>query len=78
MKNLAVLLVSLAFSANGLAQSPAQEPVQLAQAGGAAQGAALPTTTTSAASATVAVIAAAAAGVAAVIGYNSTTSAHNH
>ena len=80
MKKLAVLLVLLAFAADGLAQAPgpAQEPVQVAQAGGAAQGAAVPAASTGATSAVVAVVAAAAAGVAAVVGYNSTTSASHH
>jgi hypothetical protein len=82
VKKLAVLLVLLAFAADGLAQvptpGPAQAPVQVAQAGGAAEGATVPAASTGAASTTVAIIAVAAAGVAAVVGYNSTTSASHH
>ena len=82
MKKLAVLLALLVFAAQGFAQTPeagpAQGPVQLAQAGSAASGASPPATSAGATSAVVAVIAAAAAGVAAVVGYNSTTTSHNH
>jgi hypothetical protein len=76
VKNLAILLVSLTFAADGFAQTPAQAPVQVAQAGGAAQGAALPATSTGATSTIAAVVAVGVAGVAAVTAYSSTTSSH--
>lgn len=87
MKKLAVLLVSLAFAADALAQTPApdtaQGPVQVAQAGGsaggAAQGATLPAASTGGGTAgIVAVIAAGVAAIASVTAYSSTTSASNH
>ena len=76
MKTFPVLvsLVSLVFATNGLAQTPAQRPIQLAQAGGASQGA-LPKASTGAASTVTAVVAVAVAGVAAVATSNSTTTA---
>lgn len=79
MKKLAVLLVLLAFAADGLAQAPgpAQQPVQVAQAGGAAEGATAPAASTGGTAPLLAVIVAIAAGVAAVVGYNNTTSS-NH
>lgn len=85
MKKLMVLLVSVAFAADALAQGPApdaaQGPVQLAQAGGsaggAAQGATLPAASTGATSTIVAVVAAGAAAIASVVAYNSTSSS-NH
>ena len=81
MKNLSVLLVSLAFAANGLAQTPgsAEGPVQVAQAGGAAGGAAqgaAPAASTGATAGVAAVIAAGIAAVAAVTAYSSTSSNH--
>jgi hypothetical protein len=84
VKKLAVLLVSLAFAANALAQAPApdtaQGPVQVAQAGGAAQGATVPAASTGGGTAGVlAVIAAGIAAIAAVTAYSSTESApSNH
>lgn len=88
MKKLPVFVVSLAFAANGLAQTqgpvPAENPVQMAQAqaeaapGGASQGAA-PATSSGGTAGVLAVIAAAVAAVAAVTAYSSTTStATNH
>jgi hypothetical protein len=86
VKNLAILLASLAFAADALAQAPApdaaQAPVQLAQAngsaGGAAQGAPLPMASTGGGTAGIlAVIAAGVAAVASVTSYSSTTAA-NH
>lgn len=81
MKNLAILLVSLAFAGEGFAQTPvpgAASPVQMAQAGGAAQGATLPASATGATSTMAAVIAVGVAGVAAVTAYSSTTTSTNH
>ncbi len=82
MKNLAVLLVSLAFAADALAQTPApdtaQGPVQVAQAGGAAQGAAVPAASTGAGgtATAVAIVAAGVAAIASVTAYNTTSSNH--
>ena len=80
MKNLVVLCIFLAFAADGLAQTPAQDraPIQIAQAGGpaggAASGATVPAATTGATSSVAAVIAAGFAAVAALTAYSSTTS----
>ncbi len=76
MKNLAVLLVSLFFAIESLAQTPqgpAPAPLQVAQAGGASSGAIVPPATTGATSTIAAVVALGVAGVAAAVGYNSTT-----
>jgi hypothetical protein len=81
VKNLAILLVFLAFATDGFAQTPepARAPVQIAQAaGGAAQGAAPPAATTGATSTVAAAIAIGVAGVAAVTSYNSTGTSSNH
>jgi hypothetical protein len=84
VKKLAVLLVSLAFAAGALAQTPApdtaQAPVKVAQAegsaGGAAQGAAVPAASTGGGTAgIVAIIAVGVAAIASVTAYSSTTSA---
>ena len=82
VKTLPVLLVSLAFAVDSLAQTPAagpkQAPVQLAQApGGAAQGAGVPSTLSVIASTAVAVVAVGIAAAASVATYNTTT-ASNH
>jgi len=77
LKNLAVLVVSLFFAVEGLAQTPApgpaRAPLQVAQAGGASSGAIVPPATTGATSTVAAVVALGVAGVAAAVGYNSTT-----
>lgn len=78
MKTLPVLLVSLAFAVDGLAQTPAegskQAPMQLAQAaGGAAQGVGAPSTLSVVASTAVAVVAVGIAAAASVATYNTTT-----
>lgn len=80
MKKLAVLLVSLAFAADALAQTPAPQggPVQVAQAGGAAQGASVPPASGGTASAVAAMVAVGVAAVAAVTAYSSTSSSTNH
>ena len=83
MKKLAFLLVSLAFAADALAQTPAPDraqggPVQVAQAGGAAQGASLPPASGGTASGVAAMVAVGVAAIAAVTAYSSTSSASNH
>ena len=84
MKNLVVLCIFLAFAADGLAQTPAQNraPIQMAQAGGpaggASSGATVPPATTGATSGVAAVIATGFAAVAALTAYGSTTSAASH
>jgi len=74
VKTSTALLVSLAFANGALAQTPApdREPIQLAQAGGAARGAGLPAARGGATSAVIAVIAIAVAGAAAAATNNST------
>jgi len=80
VRALTALLVSLAFVNDAFAQAPAPagNPVQLAQAGGAAQGAGLPPATTGAGSSVAAVVALAIAGIAATAGYQSTVSTPSH
>jgi hypothetical protein len=78
VKTIPVLLVSLAFAVDGLAQAPGagpkQAPVQLAQAaGGASQGAGAPSTLSVVASTAVAVVAVGIAAAASVATYNTTT-----
>jgi hypothetical protein len=72
-----VSLVSLVFAVDGLAQTPAQGPIQLAQAGGASQGA-LPAASSGAGATVVSVVAAGVAAVAAVATSNTTTTAATH
>jgi Zn-dependent protease len=76
VKNLAVFLALIGFAASAAAQTPAQEPVQIAQAGGAAQGASLPPASGGTTSAVIAVVAVGVAAVASVVSYNSTSSNH--
>lgn len=82
MKTLPVFvsLVSLAFAVDGFAQTPAQGPIQLAQAaGGASPGAGAPAAAGSGVTSTIAaVVAIGVAGVVGVATSNTTTSASNH
>jgi len=70
-----LVLVSLVFAVDGLAQAPAQAPMQMAQAAGGASQGAVPTGSSGVASTVAAVVAAAAAAAAAVATYNTTTAA---
>ena len=74
MKTLPVLFALLAFAVDGLAQTPYQPPMQVAQApGGAAQGATTPSMLSVVASTAVAVVAVGIAAAASVATYNTTT-----
>jgi hypothetical protein len=76
-----LVFVSLVFAVDGLAQTPAEGPIQMAQAaGGASQGASLAGPKSGVASTMVAVVAAGVAAVAAVASSNSTgnATAANH
>ena len=82
MKKLSVLFVSLVLAANGLAQTPtpgtSQQPVQVAQAGstagGAAQGAA-PAAAAGSTTATIVAVVAVGASAVAALAMNSSTQA---
>jgi hypothetical protein len=74
-----VSLVSLVFTIDGFAQTPAQGPIQLAQgAGGASQGVGAPAAASSVGSTIAAMVAMGVAGVVSVVTSNSTTSVANH
>ena len=79
MKSLPVFvsLVSLVFAVDGLAQTPGQGPIQVAQApGGASQGA-LPAASSGAASTIAAVVAVGVAAAAALATSNTTVASHH-
>jgi len=74
-----LVFVSLVCAADGFAQTPAQAPMQMAQAAGCASQGAVPTASSGGAlSATASVIAVAAAATAAVVTSNTTVTAPTH
>jgi hypothetical protein len=72
-----VVLVSLVFAVDARAQTPAQGPIQMAQAAGGASQGALPATSSGVTSTLAAVVAVGVAAAAAVATSNTTT-ASNH
>ena len=77
-KTLPVLFISLVFAVDGFAQTPAQGPMQMAQAAGGASQGAVPTASSGGAMSTVIAAIAAGAAATAALAANSTVSTPSH